>query len=118
MAKTECSQESSRRTETAQKRRPTPVSEKMFLSIAGLNPDSEQEHRLYLLMKIEALHAVQDLNSRPVEESRLRQAMSMLYQSASPETRRVYNLYGDAVSASPGDNWIIRWLMWQALAQI
>lgn len=70
MARSEHQQDATNQTQRPQKRRSTPVSEESFLSIAGLDPESGEDRRLFLLMKAEALHVVRTVVSRPVEEAR------------------------------------------------
>lgn len=58
-----------------------------------------------------------DANAQ-VDEQSFRREVLAIYASASPETRRLYE-YGVAYGSDSSvvDNWVIRWMLWEAIHQ-
>ncbi|CAK1363490.1 hypothetical protein CB0940_04452 [Cercospora beticola] len=95
--------------------------EEGFFRLVSLDTDSADDIELYNRMKIEAAAGLQRLsrsvgNEDPSEEA-FRAEILLIYQDASSQTKSVYDRGALRVDGAMTDNWVIRWLLWQAMHQ-
>ncbi|KXT09911.1 hypothetical protein AC579_9487 [Pseudocercospora musae] len=93
---------------------PRQVSEEDFFRQVGLNSEDEAHMRVYAAAKAEVAEGSRRLggNGSGVQENAFRQEVRTIYESASPATKTVYDR---GLTSDVEDNWVIRWLLWQAI---
>ncbi|EME83554.1 uncharacterized protein MYCFIDRAFT_81604 [Pseudocercospora fijiensis CIRAD86] len=94
---------------------PRQVSEEEFFRQLGLDSDNEAHMRIYAAAKAEVAEGYRRLggNGTAVQENAFRQEVRTIYESASPATKMVYDR---GLTSNVEDNWVIRWLLWQAIS--
>ncbi|KAF2168530.1 hypothetical protein M409DRAFT_53193 [Zasmidium cellare ATCC 36951] len=100
------------------------VTRSQFFAQIGLRDDNQDHQRLFGLMQNEAaagsrrLLAQRGNANAQIDEESFRREVLAIYASASSETRGLYDFgiaYG--TDGSMIDNWVIRWMLWQAIHQ-
>ncbi|KAI5367579.1 hypothetical protein Slin14017_G026150 [Septoria linicola] len=97
------------------------VVEADFLRRTGLDPNDDEDMQLYSLMKREVLAGVRRLSDAGYNDNESESALQVeivrIYQDASTATRSVYDrgVVGEGDQAH--ENWVIRWLLWNAMNQ-
>ncbi|KAK4504421.1 hypothetical protein PRZ48_005337 [Zasmidium cellare] len=100
------------------------VTRSQFFAQIGLREDDQAHQRLFGMMQTEAAAGSRRLLAQrgnanvQVDEENFRREVLAIFASASPETRRLYDFgiaYGS--DGSVVDNWVIRWMLWQAIHQ-
>ncbi|KAF2206311.1 hypothetical protein CERZMDRAFT_89403 [Cercospora zeae-maydis SCOH1-5] len=92
-----------------------------FFGLVGLDASSADDLELYNRMKGEAAEGLRRLsravdNEDPSEEA-FREEILSIYQAASAQTKVAYERGALRIEGTMTDNWVIRWLLWQAMHQ-
>ncbi|KAM3420422.1 hypothetical protein BST61_g3695 [Cercospora zeina] len=97
------------------------LSEDGFFGLVGLDASSTDDLEVYDRMKGEATEGLRRLSRAvgdddPSEEA-FRAEILSVYQSASAQTKLIYERGALSNEGAMTDNWVIRWLLWQAMHQ-
>ncbi|KAI5367176.1 hypothetical protein Slin15195_G023020 [Septoria linicola] len=97
------------------------VSEADFFRQIGMDREDTVHLQIYELMQTEAIAGLQRMTQAnsggDASEVDFRAEVLRIYQGADPSTKPVYDRGATLSNGTMTDNWVIRWMLWEAMHQ-